>query len=387
MVRGTSEGTGFQMPARRSLTATQVTALAAHGVHWVAPSLYLQVRPQGTRSWLFRYSRNGENQWMGLGALQDKPLTEARDEAAMLRVLVKRGGDPIAEKRQVEVDRAAERKPTTPTFATCAEHYIAAHREGWKNEKHAAQWPSTMRLYVNPVIGKKPVDQVTVEDVLKVLKPIWSKKPETASRIRGRIELVLGWAAAMGHRAGDNPAQWKGGALSHLLPPISKVQKIEHHKAVPYTEVPKLMAELRKNGSTSAKALMFTILTVARTGETIGATHPEIDRDNKLWVVPAERMKANREHRVPLTEAALALVDSDPKQSRYLFPNPFARPLSNMAMLQLLRGIRDDGVTVHGFRSSFSTWAREQTDYPREVVESCLAHASGDAVELAYRAH
>ena len=235
-----------------------VAAIKEDGVHWVAPSLYLQVRQeQGTRSWLFRYSRAGENQWVGLGALADKQLTEARDEAAMLKVQVKRGGDPIADKRQIE----ALSKPRTkiPTFAECATGYIESHRDGWKNDKHAAQWPSTIRMYVNPVIGKLPVDQVSVEHVLRILKPIWTTLPETASRVRSRIELTLGWASAMGYRSGENPAQWKGAALSHLLPPISKVRTVEHHKAVPYKDVPALMAELRQNDSMSARALMFTV--------------------------------------------------------------------------------------------------------------------------------
>jgi integrase len=240
-------------------------------------------------------------------------------------------------------------------------------------------------MYVNPFIGKLPVDQITVEDVLKVLKPIWTSKPETASRVRGRIEQVLGWAAAMEYRSGDNPAQWKGGALPHLLPAIGKIAKVEHRKAVPYQEVPKLMAELRKNGSVSAKALMFTILTGARTTETREATHGEIDRKAKVWTIPASRMKAGREHRVPLSDEALALSSSDPDESKYLFPSPSGYALSNMAMLQLLRGVRDDGSTVHGFRSSFRDWAADQTDFPREVVEACLAHALGDDAELAYK--
>ena len=364
-----------------------MAALKKDGQHWVAPSLYLNLKEgQGTRSWLFRYRRqDGSNQWMGLGSVDEKTLSEARDEAAMLRVAVKRGEDPIAAKREVQVQRKIEMKPKVPTFAECAAKYIASHRAGWKNPKHAQQWPSTIEMYVNPFIGKLPVDQVTVEDVLKVLKPIWTSKPETASRVRGRIEQVLGWAAAMGYRSGDNPAQWKGGALPHLLPAIGKIAKVEHRKALPYQEVPKLMAELRKNGSTSAKALMFTILTGARTTETREATHAEIDRKAKVWTIPAGRMKAGREHRVPLTDDAIKLIASDPADTKYLFPSPSGHALSNMAMLQLLRGLRDDGSTVLGFRSSFRDWAAEQTDFPREVVEACLAHALGDGAELAYK--
>jgi integrase len=373
------------MPAAsRSLTAAQVAAIKDDGVHRVAPSLYLQVREQGTRSWLFRYSRNGQNQWMGLGAMADKPFTEARDEAAMLRVLVKRGGDPLGEKRQVQLQRRLEDKPKAPTFDECAKQYIAAHESGWKNDKHIAQWKSTLRDYAGPVIGKIPIDEITIEDVLKVLKPIWITKAETASRTRGRIEKVLGWATAMKYRSGENPAAWNG-ALQHLLPATASIQKVEHHKAVPYKDVPKLMAELRKNGSMSAKALMFTILTASRTGEVIGATWEEFDLTGKVWTIPAARMKAGREHRVPLSDEAISIIQSLPRDERYVFHTEFGLKLSNMAMLQLLRGIRDDGDTVHGFRSSFRDWAAEQTDTRREVVEACLAHAVGDAAELAYK--
>jgi integrase len=370
---------------KRALTSTQVAALSDHTVHWVAPSLYLQIRPQGTRSWLFRYFRDGENQWMGLGALADKPLTEARDEAAMLRVLVKRGGDPMADRRGGEAAAKPKSEAKAPTFADCADKYIEAHRAGWKNDKHIAQWESTLKTYCGPIIGKKPVEAITIEDVLKVLQPIWTEKPETASRLRGRIEKVLGWATAMKFRTGDNPADWNG-ALGHLLPAISKVQTIEHHKAVPYEEVPALMAELCKNDSVSAKALMFTILNAARTGETTGARWDEIDLGLKIWTIPGERMKSGREHRVPLSDGVMLLLKSISHEGRYVFESPaHRRPLSNMAMLQLLRGIRGDGSTVHGFRSSFRDWAADKTDVPREVVEACLAHAIGDGAELAYK--
>src|SRR3569623_2142233 len=340
------------MSAPRSMTAAQVNAIRDDGVHRVAPSLYLQVRAgQGTRSWLFRYSRNNTNQWMGLGSVEDKPFSDARDEAAMLRVLVKRGEDPIANKREVETKRQIEEKPKAPTFDECAKNYIASHESSWKN---------ALKTYAGPVIGKKPVDQITVEDVLRVLKPIWTTKVETASRLRGRIEKVLGWATAMKYRTGENPAAWTG-ALQHLLPAASAVQTIEHHKAVPYKDVPKVMADLRKAEGIGAKALMFTILTVARTGETLGARPEEFDFEAKVWTVPAERMKAGREHRVPLTDAAVAIVKSliEPGQ-KYVFHYEYGRQRSNMTMLKALRAVRDDGPTVHGFRSSFRDWAADE---------------------------
>jgi integrase len=375
------------MPARRALTAAQVAAIKGGNVHWVAPSLYLQVRPgQGTRSYLFRYSRGGKNQWMGLGSVDEKSFTEVRDEAAMLRVLVKRGEDPIANKRQVEAKQKAEAKPKAPTFEECAKQYIQTHESGWKNDKHIAQWKSTLKTYAGPVIGKMPVDEITVEDVLKVLKPIWTKKPETATRLRGRIEKVLGWATAMKYRAGENPAAWLNAPLQHLLPAVSAVQKVEHHMAVPYAQMPKFLAELDKLDTMGAKALKFTILTVSRTGETLGARPEEFDFKAKVWTVPAERMKAGREHRVPLTDEVIDLVKSliEPGQ-KYVFQNEYGRQLSNMTMLKALRSIRNDKSTVHGFRSSFRDWAAEQTDAPREVVEACLAHTVGDAAELAYK--
>jgi integrase len=322
---------------------------------------------------------------MGLGSTEEKPFTDARDEAALLRVEVKRGADPIAAKREVEAQRIVEQKPKAPTFDECARQYIASHESGWKNDKHIAQWKSTLATYCGPVIGKTPIDQITVEDVLKVLKPIWTKKPETASRLRGRIEKVIGWATAMTYRTGENPAAWTG-ALQHLLPATSSIQTVEHHKAVPYKEVPQVMADLRKADGIGAKALRFTILTVSRTGETLGAKPEEFDFSTKVWTIPAERMKAGREHRVPLTDEAIAIVKDliEPGQT-YVFHNEYGRPLSNATMMKALRSVRDDAPTVHGFRSSFRDWAAEQTDAPREVVEACLAHAVGDAAELAYK--
>ena len=261
--------------ARRALSATQVAALQQEGTHWVDRNLALQIKPQGARSWLFRYERSGKTTWLGLGAARDVPLSRAREEADRLRVRMRDGVDPLGERAAAK--DAAKPKAQSPSFAACAERYIAAHRAGWKSDKHAEQWLSTIRLYVNPVFGRKTVDQITVEDVLKVLQPIWTSKPETATQVRGRIEKILGRAAAMNYRSGENPAQLKGGALEHLLPPIGKVQRIEHHKAVPYAELPALITRLRQNDSTSARALTFTILTAARTGEVTGARWAEID--------------------------------------------------------------------------------------------------------------
>lgn len=370
---------------KRALSAQQVAALSDNGTHRVDNQLYLQIREQGTRSWVFRYSRNGKTHWIGLGRASDVPLSRAKELAVVERAKLVNGGSPIEERRVVKESLRLERQVQSdvPTFAWCAGEYIEAHRASWKNQKHIDQWESTLRMYAGPVIGKLPVDQVTVDHVYKILKPIWLTKPETASRLRGRIEKVLGWAGAKKYRTGENPARWQGGELSHLLPAIGKVQKIEHHKAVPYAGMPGLMADLRKLESISAKALTLLILCASRTGEIIGARWSEIDLDAATWIIPAERMKAGAEHRVALSTEAVKLLKSMDRTSDLVFPGPRGK-LSNMAMLQCLRGLRDDDATVHGFRATFSTWARDETDYPRELIEASLAHAVGNAVEQAY---
>lgn len=277
----------------------------------------------------------------------------------------------------------------TPTFKECAEQYIEAHRPRWSNPKHEAQWAATLNTYAYPVIGDQPVAKISnsagTDLVMKVLEPIWHEKTETASRVRGRIESILDWAKVRGYRDGDNPARWRG-HLDKLLPPKSKVAPVKHHAALPYSDVPTFMRELRKQSGTAARALEFTILTAARTSEVLGAKRSEIDRKARMWLVPAERMKGRREHRVPLSDAALAIVDAAPN-GEYLFPGAKrGKPLSNMAMTMLLdrMGIRDQ-VTTHGFRSTFRDWGSEATDYPNELLEMAIAHTVGDKVEAAYR--
>jgi integrase len=353
------------------------------GTHRVDENLFLQVRQDGTRSWAFRYSRGGRMRSLGLGSIRRVPYNDARQVATEYRLKLWRGVDPAEERREARAAAQAIARKDIPSFAWCAEQYISAMEASWRNAKHRAQWESTLRMYAGPVIGKKAVDEICVDDVLRIIEPIWLSKPETASRLRGRIEKVLGWAAAKRYRTGENPARWQGGELSHLLPAIGKVQKIEHHAAVPYVELPGLMAELRKLDSTSAKALRFTILTAARTGETIGARWDEIDLDAATWTIPAERMKAGVEHRVALSDEAVKLLKSMPRTGDLVFPGPKGK-LSNMAMLQCLRGIRGTGETVHGFRSAFSTWAREQTEFSIEIIESALAHKQSNKVIAAY---
>src|SRR5690606_14098864 len=291
------------MARRRALSSREVEALREVGMHWISDNLYLQIREQGTRSWLFRYWVDGKPKVIGLGATRDVTLAEARDRADRLRIEIRDGGDPAGQRRAARGERRAERvatvATTVPTFEECAREYINSHEAGWKNDKHRAQWRSTLKTYAYPVIGKMPVNEIGIDDVLKVLKPIWTTKAPTAGNLRGRIDKILGWATAMGYRTGDNPAS-RDGPLAHLLPPLGKVKREKkHHAAVPYREVPAVVAEIRKLGSTSANALLFTILTAARTGETLGATWDEIDLDEKLWAVPAARMKAGAEHKVP----------------------------------------------------------------------------------------
>jgi len=324
--------------------------------------------------------------------MKDVPLTKARDKAERLRIAVRDGGDPAEEKKATKAAQKAQQAvaaaASVPSFEECAREYINSHEASWSNDKHRAQWPSTLKMYVYPHIGKTPVNEIGIDDVLKVLKPIWTTKPPTAGNVRGRIDKILGWATAMGYRTGDNPAS-RDGPLMHLLPSLSKVQRQQkHHAAVPYREVPDVIIDLGKLGSVSAKAPMFTITTAARTGETLGATWDEIDLEAKLWTIPAERMKAGAEHKVPLATETVAVLTSLPRdptgKNPHLFRGPRAKTLSNMAMLQCLRGIRDDGATVHGFRAAFSTWAREQTDYSAEIIEASLAHTQSDKVVAAY---
>jgi integrase len=372
-------------PEKR-FTARTVETIKKPGLHADGAGLYLHVSKNGARSWIFRWKRDGRLHDMGLGPLNTVSLAEARDKALACRKLKYEGRDPIEERRS---QRQAVRLEgaRAMTFRQCGDAYIAAHRAGWKNDKHAAQWPSTLTTYVYPIFGDQPVQIVDVALVMKALEPIWNAKPETASRVRGRIESVLDWASARGYRHGENPARWRG-HLENLLPKRSKVARVKHHAALPYAEIGTFMAELRQQEGIAARALEFAILTAARTGEVIGATWAEIDLEGRLWTIPAERMKAGREHRVPLSEAAVAILRAmaEVRLGKHVFPGARDnRPLSQMAMLMLLRRMGRDGLTVHGFRSAFSDWCAEQTAFPSEVREMALAHTVGDKVEAAYR--
>jgi integrase len=348
--------------------------------------LWLQVSAFGTRSWLLRYMVAGRARVMGLGPYPEVTLKEARDRAAGARRQIRDGIDPIDARRERKMAAKIEAAKLT-SFAQCVEEYLETHESAWKNQKHRDQWRSTIATYAHPIIGKLPVAAVDTALVLKVLRPIWNKKPETASRLRGRVERILAWATVSEYRQGENPARWRG-HLQEMLPPKTKVRKVKHHSALPYADVPAFMAQLRGRDSISARALEFTILNANRTGEAIGAKWDEIDFSTKVWTVPADRMKAGKEHRVPLTDRAMEILKLLPRErdNPYVFVSgKKGTALSNMAMLELLRGMSGNGYTVHGFRSSFRDWCAEQTNYPRELAEAALAHTLPDKVERAYQ--
>ena len=362
---------------------------AKPGMYGDGSNLWLQVTgnpANAAKSWLFRYTRDGKQKYMGLGAYPDVGLREAREKAVEARRVLREGKDPLRE-RQAQKVAAALEAAKDMTFQQCAERYIEAHRDGWKNPKHVEQWENSLKRYAYPVLGKHSVQLIDTGLVLEVVEPIWKTKTETASRVRSRIENILSWATARELRQGDNPARWKG-HLDHLLPDRDKIQKLEHFEALPYVEIGSFMAELRDEGGAAARALEFTILNASRTDEVLGATWDEIDLKDKLWVIPAERMKGKKEHRVPLSNQAVVLLEEMAKLGAegYVFPGrkPDSR-LSPMAMLMLLRRMKRGDITVHGFRSTFRDWAAERTSFPRDVAEMALAHTIGDKVEAAYR--
>ena len=348
--------------------------------------LYLQVSRSGSKSWIFRYAMEGREREMGLGPLHTVSLSEARELALEARKLKLRGVDPIDARNAERASKKLEDAKAV-TFSQAAEAYIKANKVAWKNPKHAAQWEATLATYAKPVFGDFAVARVDTTLVLKAIEPIWTTKPETASRLRGRIETVLDWATVRGFRQGENPARWRG-HLDKLLPSKAKVRTVEHHAALPYAELPAFMAELADQKGVAARALEFAVLTAARTGEVIGATWAEIDLDAQIWTIPRERMKAGREHRVPLNPRSVAVLKEMEalRTSEFVFPGGRAkRPLSNMALLNALKRMGRTTLTTHGFRSTFRDWAAENTDYAGEVVEMALAHTIGNKVEAAYR--
>lgn len=375
------------MPKKvEELSAKAVRDLTAPGFYAVGgvAGLHLQVQSALSRSWVLRVKVGAKRRDMGLGAFPDVTLAQAREAAREARAKVRQGVDPVEESRAVRSKLRAEQAAAL-TFDECAARFMKAQAAGWRNPKHAQQWENTLRTYASPVLGSLLVRDVELSHVLAVLEPIWLTKTETASRVRGRMEQVLDWATARAYREGLNPARWRG-HLDKLLPAPSKVAKVEHHDALPVGDIGAFMGKLRAAAGMGARALEFAILTAARSGEVRGARWDEIDMAAAVWTVPAERMKAGKEHRVPLSAAALALLEALPRMAGnpLVFPAVRGGTLSDMTLAAVLRRMKVDAVP-HGFRSTFRDWAAERTHYPREVAEMALAHAIGDKVEAAYR--
>jgi integrase len=347
------------------------------GKHLDEHGLILKVFSPNAASWFLRYQRNGRERYLGLGPLHAFGLLEARERARRACGLLADGIDPL-EKKRAEAARVV-------SFAACVEAYYAAHHAGWSNAKYARQWLAALRQHVLPRLGQLPVNEVDEAAVLRVLKPIWRDKTSTAGRMRARIEAVLDYATAAKYRSGDNPARWE--ILKHLLARPERIKRTEHLPALPYAALPQFMARLRDINGVDVRALEFCILTAARSREVIGATWSEIDFVAAVWTIPASRMKARKEHRVPLSSAALALLKEcyTEDDNGFIFIGARSgRSIGHVQMLRALRGL-EDTATVHGFRSTFSDWAHETTSYPNHVIELALAHAVGSGVERAYR--
>ncbi len=358
------------------LSARKVATLKEVGRHADGNGLYLSISDNGGRRWVFLYRSAGKVREKGLGSATSVSLKDARLKADEVRKQLASGLDPINEGRK---------NTGLMTFAECSKVYIDSHAAGWSNPKHADQWRNTLKTYADPVIGKLPVNKIDVSHIMNILDPIWRTKTETASRVRGRIESILDWAAVKKYRGSENPARLKG-HLDHLLPRRQKVAKVQHHPALPYKDIPAFMADLRTREGTGALALEFTILTAARTNETLGAKWDEIDLESKVWTVPAQRMKARVEQAVPLSDRSIEILKSLSTDTEYVFPgNGDNNPLSSMSLLAVLKRMDRSDITTHGFRSTFRDWAAETTEFPNEVVEMALAHTIKNKAEAAYR--
>ena len=366
------------------LSATRVATLKAPGYYADGGNLYFRVAPAGSKGWIFRFAMRGKTRDMGLGPYPATTLAKARQKAASCRELVADGVDPVEQRKSSRM-KAALAQARGVTFRECATAYVAAHEAGWRHPKHRAQWHSSLRNYIDPALGPLSVQDVDVGLVMRILEPIWAEKPETAGRVRGRIEAILDWAKARGYRDGENPARWKG-HLDHLLPARSRIRRVRHYAALPYDEVGRFMEKLRDREGVVARALEFAILTASRTGEVLGMRWGEVAGD--VWTIPAERMKSGREHRVPLSARAIAILRAvrpkNPAADDLVFPGARGDPLSDMALARVHHRMGYD-ITTHGFRSAFKDWASERTSFPNEVSEAALAHVVGDRVEAAYR--
>lgn len=386
VVKRKVSGKGSKPRVLNKLSDLKVRNAKAPGYLGDGGGLYLQVSAGGTKSWIFRFTLNGRSREMGLGPLQDVSLAEARAKAQEARKLLLDGADPL------EVRRAQDRTANADaarkvTFRAEAEAYIEMRRPEWKNAKHADQWTNTLTTYAFPKLGKLLVSEIDVEHVIAVLRPIWTDKTETASRVRARIEKVLDYATALRHRSGDNPARWRG-HLEEALAKPSKIAKPVHHAALPYADMGEFMPKLRAEIGTAARAVEIIILTAVRTSEALNARWEEFDLKARTWTIPAARMKSGRPHSIPLSNQAVKVLLQMQEifgAEGFVFPGAKeGKPLSNMAGLQLLKRMGHGDLTVHGFRSAFRDWAGEQTNFPREVAEAALAHVVKDKAEAAY---
>jgi len=370
------------------LSALAVTRAKDPGYYGDGAGLYLQVSKSLTKSWIFRFTMSGRQREMGLGALHTVTLSQAREKAKECRSELLDGIDPLEARNTAKLDEALDRAKAM-TFDECAAAYIAAHRGSWKNAKHAAQWVSTLATYASPVIGALPVASVSTAMVVKLLQPIWEEKTETATRVRARVESVLDWATVSHFRVGENPARWRG-HLDNLLADPGKMSKVVHHAALPWQEIDAFMIDLGGREGIAARAVELAILTATRSGEVRGAIWSEFDLDEAMWTIPAERMKGGREHRVPLSTTAIAMLRTAARVGDEALVFPGARAgtlLSDMSLTAVLRRMGRKEITVHGFRSTFRDWCAESVgnSFPREVCEHALAHSLPDKVEAAYR--
>ncbi|MCU0433161.1 MAG: tyrosine-type recombinase/integrase [Bacteroidia bacterium] len=365
------------------LAIKKLTKIGRHAVGGVA-GLYLLIGDNEAKSWVLRMNVNGVRRDMGLGSFADLSLSAARDKARNIRQQIASGTNPI-EERKKKRHAAILQEASAITFEKACAEFLTTHKQKWKNAKHKSQWEATLKTYAYPVIGKIVVSEITLPHIIKILEPIWTTKTETASRLRGRIETVLDWAIVREYRNKDNPARWKG-YLDKVLPSPKAIAKPVHHKAIPVAAVAAFFAQLQSNTSMSSKALQFLILTATRSNEVRGATWDEIDFEKKIWTIPAERMKAAKEHRIPLASQAIALLKSVPRHARekYIFVAPRGGQLSDMALTVFMRRLNVDAVP-HGFRSTFRDWVAEHTNYPNHVAEMALAHTISNKVEAAYR--